>query len=343
MVQFSMNLQRELAYWRKNKYSASSLARSFEKLADSENAIKVDFDKPSPVLEFKKRYSDTFEYRVHILAVLIQQIALRYPGIKGEYIFCVTDCRKDDGLGPTIAYGKKKDDYSNFLIPDSDFIESSAYESDSKVINQLSKQIPWSSKQATAFWRGSSTGRYLNGDKWQENIRVKLCLIAKEVNDKLKLDAALTRIVQCNKEENVERLRAAGVVGEYVPFNEFVKYKYLIDVDGNACAWSSLFRKLYSNSVVLKVESDNTQWYYDSLIPWEHYIPIKSDLSDLSEKIDWARAHDRQCEEIAYKGTLLAEEIRQQDAVEYVAEVLLRIASCKEESDFESELSVAKV
>ena len=39
--------------------------------------------------------------------------------------------------------------------------------------------------------------------------------------------------------------------------------------------------------------------YFDDLIPWRHYIPIKEDLSDLRAKYQWARAHDDVCRQIS--------------------------------------------
>ena len=33
------------------------------------------------------------------------------------------------------------------------------------------------------------------------------------------------------------------------------------------------------------------QWWYDRLIPWKHYIPVRSDLSDVKERFDWAEAN----------------------------------------------------
>ena len=45
---------------------------------------------------------------------------------------------------------------------------------------------------------------------------------------------------------------------------------------GAGCFW-----KLAGNSVVLKVEGRNEQWYYDRLVPWVHFVPVRADLSDL--------------------------------------------------------------
>lgn len=35
---------------------------------------------------------------------------------------------------------------------------------------------------------------------------------------------------------------------------------------------------------------------------WEHFVPVKMDLSDLQEKIEWARSNDQKLKEIAKKG-----------------------------------------
>ena len=40
-------------------------------------------------------------------------------------------------------------------------------------------------------------------------------------------------------------------------------------------------------------------WFQDKLVENKHYISIKSDLSNLKEKIYWCKNHDKECEEIA--------------------------------------------
>ena len=87
---------------------------------------------------------------------------------------------------------------------------------------------------------------------------------------------------------------------------EMLQYKYQLDVDGEVNAWSALWWKLYSNSVVFKVDSHYEQWYYKDLKEWVHYIPVKADLSDLEEKYKWALENDEKCREIALEGRNLA-------------------------------------
>lgn len=42
------------------------------------------------------------------------------------------------------------------------------------------------------------------------------------------------------------------------------------------------------------------------LEPYKHYIPIKKDLSDLVDKIKWAKENDEEAQQIAKKGQLFA-------------------------------------
>ena len=38
--------------------------------------------------------------------------------------------------------------------------------------------------------------------------------------------------------------------------------------------------------------------------PWEHYVPVKMDLSDFEEKIEWIRKNEQDAEEIAQRGLI---------------------------------------
>ncbi len=51
---------------------------------------------------------------------------------------------------------------------------------------------------------------------------------------------------------------------------------------------------LVGDSVVLKQDSSYYEHFYNELRPWQHYIPIRANLGDLLEKIQWARDHDEE-------------------------------------------------
>lgn len=46
--------------------------------------------------------------------------------------------------------------------------------------------------------------------------------------------------------------------------------------------------------MVLKQDSPFYEHFYKKLQPNKHYIPVKRDLSDLTDKIKWAQTHENQ-------------------------------------------------
>ena len=71
---------------------------------------------------------------------------------------------------------------------------------------------------------------------------------------------------------------------QYIPPEDFAKYKYLIDVPG--WSWSDRTKILLQlGRPVLLVDRFEKEWYFDDLIPMMHYVPIRADFSDLIEKI----------------------------------------------------------
>ena len=85
-----------------------------------------------------------------------------------------------------------------------------------------------------------------------------------------------------------------------MPRYELSKYKILIDIDGNS--YSARFSFLLrTGSVVFKIAAIHDLC---TLItrPWVDFIPVKMDLSDLEEKINWAKNRDSNIRRIARQG-----------------------------------------
>lgn len=61
-----------------------------------------------------------------------------------------------------------------------------------------------------------------------------------------------------------------------------------MNVDGTVAAYRFPYLML-GNSLVLKQDSPYYEHFYTHLKPGVHYIPVKRDLSDLIEKIKWAK------------------------------------------------------
>jgi len=85
---------------------------------------------------------------------------------------------------------------------------------------------------------------------------------------------------------------------EQTSIEDQIKYKYILDIDGFSNTWDATIWKLYSGSVLLKVNSIWEQWFYNDFIEWIHYVPVENDFSDLNKQIQWCINNDDKCKQI---------------------------------------------
>ncbi|KAF3842938.1 hypothetical protein F7725_001787 [Dissostichus mawsoni] len=147
---------------------------------------------------------------------------------------------------------------------------------------------PWPEKNSTAFWRGR--------DSRQE--RLELVKLSRAHPDSI--NAAFTNFFFFKHDESLY-----GPLVKHVSFFDFFKYKYQINIDGTVAAYRLPYL-LAGNSVVLKQDSGYYEHFYYGLRPWEHYIPVRADMGDLLEKIQWARDHDEEAKNIGLAGQQFA-------------------------------------
>ena len=164
----------------------------------------------------------------------------------------------------------------------------------------------WKDKKPVAVFRGASTGI---GTTPETNMRLKLALMSnKKVcdNDGLQfLDCGITEWnLRPRLEEGKKYLTTIKI--ENLPFglveslspSQQAEYKYIINVDGHVSAFRLSF-ELSFGSVILIPDSEYQLWFRHMLKPFEHYVPLKRDLSDVYEKIRWCKANDSKCKKIA--------------------------------------------
>ncbi len=160
------------------------------------------------------------------------------------------------------------------------------------VLSSMGK-TPWEKKKNIAFWRGSLTRfRRLN---FCELTNVYPRYIDAKLNLKIEGNAPLQAYIE-----------KQGLYSPKVSWEEFLGYKYLPNLDGVMCAASAFLWRLLSDSVILKQESNEIQWFYGALEPYVHYVPIKNDFSNIIEQIHWAEQNDSICKEIAERSTQFA-------------------------------------
>lgn len=207
------------------------------------------------------------------------------------------------------------------LIPDYEFLSSHGYEGLRRWA-ALNWQ-EWNARSETVLWRGATSGSGIisSPEMTPDHLlpRVQLCLVAKNIPG---TDMKITNIAQSkNPDLHRDRLKQAGIMGARLPVEAWVGHKFAIDIDGNTNSFGTMLQRLILGCCVLKVGGAEgwSQWYYDSVKPWVHFIPVHSDLSDLAEKIAWCRQNDQKCQQIAANGRALA------NSLEYETETKLAV------------------
>lgn len=217
------------------------------------------------------------------------------------------------GVGPCFVFAKREDVDSLILIPDINALVG--YGKLREIIPKTSLQIPWEKKIAKGFWRGSTTGGHSTLSNWNDLARAKLVLLS--LISPKDIDARFHKVVQCDP-EIPQLMKAKGMVSKSVSKPDHLKYKFLVDVDGNSCSFERYFWLLLSNSLVIKQLSPNIQWYYGGLEPYKHFVPVKKDLSDLMEKVKWAQENDSEARQIALNATeFVKENLTPEDTLVY--------------------------
>ena len=115
-------------------------------------------------------------------------------------------------------------------------------------------------------------------------------------------------------------------MNSFLSMAEQSKYKYIIHVDGNVNAYR-LLTTMTTGSLVLRITSQYTSWADHLLQHMVHYVPVRQDLSDLNEVIQWCNANDDKCQQIAANGMELARSILNKQFIQtYFQSVLWQLS-----------------
>lgn len=197
------------------------------------------------------------------------------------------------------------DSHADIAIPnynDWDLIkqQENIWFSDSSYRSIETINTDWAGKKEIAVFRGTNTGEGITADT---NPRLKAAQLS--VGMTHILDAGITKWnTRPRKLKGSKILKSIdikslgfGLVNSLTP-SEQSQYKYILHIPGHVNAFR-LSYELSMNSVILMVEHPWKHWYSHLLVPYTHYIPVKPDLSDVFEIIEWCRNNDSQCEVIA--------------------------------------------
>lgn len=204
-----------------------------------------------------------------------------------------------------ILSGSTASGYADIPIPTYEDWARVTWQKYGKTFPNYDKKFPkiqirkWNEKLPQAVFRGSSTGV---GTTNATNQRLNAFSIGQLYTDKL--DIGITKW-NLRIRKHVSSKFVTTIERHSYPLSEPLtlqqqsdKYKYILTLEGHVAAYR-LSYELSSGSVVLLARSNWQMWYYKFLIPYVHFIPVKQDLSNLLDIIDWCRANDDKCQTIA--------------------------------------------
>ncbi|CAH1129375.1 unnamed protein product [Ceutorhynchus assimilis] len=177
---------------------------------------------------------------------------------------------------------------NDIIMPTYELTEASLENMGRVMLDMLSVQgnveALWDKREAKLFWRGRDSNRH----------RLNLISLSREFPELF--NVSLTNFFFYRDEEDVY-----GPKTDHVSFFRFFDYKYQLAIDGTVAAYRMPFL-LAGGSLVFKPQSKYYEHFYGDLEANTHYIPVKTDLSDLVEKINWAKSHDNEAKVIAQNG-----------------------------------------
>ncbi|MFN2606298.1 MAG: glycosyl transferase family 90 [Acidimicrobiales bacterium] len=86
------------------------------------------------------------------------------------------------------------------------------------------------------------------------------------------------------------------------------RWNALVDVEGKGYS-GRLKLLLHSGRPVLVQDRPWHEWYWDSLVPMKHYIPVRRDLSDLLDRARWVQQNPQEAVQIGRAGQKLAQRL----------------------------------
>jgi hypothetical protein len=323
----SYAIEKLIKHWRGNKIDKHKFIRQISYLNNTRSdfyilvinkdgvniaekkGINSDTEPPKNETDYGRAKS----YCQH-LEEIANYLDLRNPIIIGVF---VGDRAGDVTEGPTFAF-QKKITQKNLLLPDIDMLNCQLY-ADKKHFDI----IPYEKKKIKAAFVGSTTGGgNITIDKIKKGgvPRINSALFFK---NNPYVDFRLSNIVQCSNLETEKFIKDNIYNGSRVSWEEQLKNRFIISMDGNGATCSRVNKTLMSNSVLLKYNSESILYFFEFLEPWKHFIPIKNDQEVLDVVLKEIHEPGYYKHISVNAGDLIRHNLHYKDIYEYTINILM--------------------
>ncbi len=219
-----------------------------------------------------------------------------------DFLLDMADVRRGNFPVPVFMFAQAKTSHGIILMPDAQNFAFLFNRSMTEKLNKARAQYSWQSKKPIIFWRGIPHDAQVTSRPPLACPRSKLVAMSKQYDF---IDAGFNDYYSQHIRQHRELENVFGRASYAAPADQ-LQYKYLVAIDGVTVPFSGLVWPLMSNSVVLKQDSDDVQWFHHMIKPYEHYVPVKKDMSDLPHLFNWLCAHDDQVQKISQNAQAFA-------------------------------------
>lgn len=164
--------------------------------------------------------------------------------------------------------------------------------------------VPYEQKKDVLVWRGADTGYGFGNDIPYRPVSRQTLVETYSDYKGDSIDVGLTNLSVNNNMTSKDNTNHPfhKYVKPKVKMQDLLQHKFLLSVEGNDVA-TNMKWILYSNSVAFCPPFTINSWILEEdLHPWQHYIPVRHDFADLPDKVEWARNHPDQCQDISRQG-----------------------------------------
>jgi hypothetical protein len=178
----------------------------------------------------------------------------------------------------------------------------------------------WEDKWNKIVFAGSTTGNR----NAKLNERIETCLWA---IDKPDCDFYITNIVQMDAKAALEAVpNLRNVLRPPMSFDDQMKYKYMLLIDGNTNKWTC--DSFFTNSLSFMMPSKDMLWYYPLMQDGTHYVGVRKD--DMLDKFKYYNYNSAEAKHIVLNGNILAKHLfNQKMCRKYLVSLFEAIAANK--------------
>ena len=189
--------------------------------------------------------NQTILNRLNIILPYFNNSIKQHVPVDNDVIVCLGDLPKKSYNTKCLflCFSKLKNTNA-ILIPNVDFFTGHLYRS----LRDTDQDINFENKKDGSFFAGSTTG------KLENNTRILYSLACSDKNNH---HGYISYLLQYPIEEIINRYPNIRCLGGEIPIKEQLKYKILVNIDGNTLCWSRLYWQMKSNSIPVYINPSN--------------------------------------------------------------------------------------